>query len=418
MLKPFNLMAALLLLCGSAQLMANPRFDDKTKTYAIPTLTKSPKGEVVLSWTEKDEKGMVSFYSAASKDKGKTFSDKKLIYAAPGIGSSRLMRPKLLFKKDGTMVAVFSLRTDVLVAAANTAPAAREGGHGDAHAHEKPAATGKTKRDLQIQYCTSKDQGATWTAPQPVDMDARTGIVRGFFDAVVLPNDEIAVAYLKDVAGSTKHEERDLRLALTKNGVFQTDRVIDAVVCDCCNISLLVDAKGTLNMYYRDNNDDIRDIARMTSSDNAVTFSKSSILHDDKWQIKGCPHSGPTSSVLGGSAVISWFSGTANEPGLRVVTNEGKRLFVLDNPSAKNAYLLSAPNASVVLWEQNKEESGSAIAFRKIEATTAVSTTQWIAGSENGTNASGVVVDNQLIVAYEVKQPNNINALKISTVQL
>ena len=103
-------------------------------------------------------------------------------------------------EKDGSLVAVFSNRSDA------PTPTTQEGrGRG---------------RSLDIVYCTSKDGGATWTTPQSVDTDPTKGIVRGFFDAVVLPNDEIAVAYLKDVKGSTKHEERDLRLVLTKNSVF------------------------------------------------------------------------------------------------------------------------------------------------------------------------------------------------------
>ncbi len=427
MTKQIKLVVAFVLLgLIGTKALANPTplFDDKTRVYAIPTLAKNPKGEVVLSWTEKDQQGMVYFYCAISKDKGTTFSDKKLIYSATGIGSSRLMRPKLIFKKDGTMVAVFSNRTDVPATAATPAPATHEGGHGDAHAHEKPAATpsaeAKPKRDLQIMYCSSKDQGATWTAPQPVDIEPIKGIVRGFFDAVVLPNDEIAVAYLKDVKGSTKHEERDLRLAVTKNGVFQPEKLIDAVVCDCCNISLLVDSKGTLNIYYRDNNDDIRDIALMTSTDNAATFSKSQILHNDNWVIKGCPHTGAISSVFGKTNLISWFSSGTNQPGLRLTTQEGKLLSVISDATAKNAYVTSTATHGVLLWEQTKKESEatfSQIAYRKIEANK-VSETMLVADSMNGMNASGLVVDNQLIMAYEIKQANNLNSIKISTIGL
>lgn len=425
MMKQIKLVAAFILGLIGTKSLANPTplFDDKTRAYAIPTLAKNPKGEVVLSWTEKDQQGMVYFYCAVSKDKGTTFSDKKLIYSATGIGSSRLMRPKLVFKKDGTMVAVFSNRTDVPATAATPAPSTHEGGHGEAHVHNKPAvpsAAVKPKRDLQIMYCSSKDQGTTWTTPQPVDIDPIKGIVRGFFDAVVLPNDEIAVAYLKDVKGSTKHEERDLRLAVTKNGVFQPEKLIDAVVCDCCNISLLVDSKGTLNVYYRDNNDDIRDIARLTSTDNATTFSASQILHNDNWVIKGCPHTGAISSVFGKTNLISWFSSGTNQPGLRLTTQEGKLLSVISDPTAKNAYVTSTSTHGVLLWEQTKKESEATytqIAYQRIDANK-VSETILVADSMNGMNASGLVIDNQLIMAYEIKQANNLNSIKISTVGL
>ncbi|MFN8348243.1 MAG: sialidase family protein [Spirosomataceae bacterium] len=382
-----SVISSLLMACGF-QSLAQPVLDASDKAYSMPLLTQTPKGDVLLSWTEKDAAGITSFCLAISKDNGATFSDKKTIFSGNGIGNSRLMRAKVLVRKDGSLVAVFSNRLE--------------------------AAGGKRASD--IVYCISTDQGATWTAPKSVDTDP-TKCTRGFFDAVVLPNDEIAVAYLKDVAGSTKFEERDLRLVLTKNGVFQPERVIDPVVCDCCNISLLVDAKGALNVYYRDNNDNIRDMAKMTSTDNGITFSAPQILHNDGWKINGCPHSGATSSVYGKSALISWFSGTTNEPGIRLVTEEGKKLLVLE-AAAKNSFLTSSSTASVLLWEQvNPESNTSQIALRKVKGDN-VSATEWVKESLNGANAAAIVANEQLLVAYEVKQPSGKNTLKVSTLKL
>jgi len=233
-----------------------------------------------------------------------------------------------------------------------------------------------------------------------------------------MAKDVVVVAYWKDVANSKMFEERDLRLVISKYGVYQPERVIDPVVCDCCPISRLLDANGALNVYYRDNNDNIRDMAKMNTKDNDETFSKPQILHNDQWKINGCPHSGAISSTYGKSALIAWFSGAETESGLRLVTQEGKKLFVLSDVSAKNANLLKAPKASVMLWEQNKGENNvSQIAFRKIN-NDKVSETNWVNGSSNGTNSSGLVIDNQLLIAYEVKQANKKNSIKISTVTL
>lgn len=388
MFKKLNFMAAFMLLT-LVQLFANPILNDPTKAYSMPLLTKTANGDVLFSWTEKDQAGMVGFCFSVSKDLGKTFSNKKIIYSGTGIGNSRLMRAKLLVKKDGSLVAVFSNR-------------------GNAN---------NGKRTLDIVYCTSKDQGNTWTAPQSVDSDPTTGNVKGFFDAVVLPNDEIAVAYLKDVAGSTKHEERDLRLVLTKNGVFQPEKVIDPVVCDCCNISLLIDAKGALNIYYRDNNDEIRDMATMTSTDNGLTFSKSQILHNDQWKINGCPHSGAISTVFGQSALITWFSGAESEKGIRLVTQEGKKLAVINDPFAKNAYVAADAKNAVFMWEQNNAQNITQIAYKTINANK-VSETYWIKEAENATNSAGLLAGNQLLVVYEVRNENGKNSINWSKINL
>ncbi len=370
--------------------------NDPTKIYSMPLLAKTSKGEVMLSWTEKDAQGMISFCVAFSKDNGKTFSEKKTIYSGTGIGNSRMMRAKVLSKKDGSFVAVFTNRGE-----ATASSSGRGGG-----------------RSSNIVYCVSKDGATTWTAPQPVDSDPKQGIVRGFFDAVLMSNDEIAVAYLKDVANSTKHEERDLRLVVSKNGVMQPEKLIDPVVCDCCPINLFVDAQGALNVIYRDNNNDIRDMAKMVSTDNAETFSKSQILHNDSWKIMGCPHSGAVSSTTDKGALISWFSGADSEKGIRLATQEGKKLLVINEPSAKNQALVGGAQASVLLWEQNKAEDGlSQIAFCKIN-NGKVSEIAWIEESLNGTNAVGLTIGNQLLVAYEVKQANGKNSLKVSTIAL
>ena len=379
---------------------------DEDKAYSMPLLSQMPNGNILLSWTEKDEKGMTAFCFSTSNDKGKTFSDKKVIFTGMGIGNSRLFRAKVLAKKDGSLVAVFSNRPD--------APPAQPQAQGGQGASPRGQGGGRGGRTSELVYTVSKDGGATWTTPQSVDTDP-TKSMRGFFDAVVLPNDEIAVAYLKDVKGSTKHEERDLRMVITKNGVFQAEKLLDAVVCDCCNINLFVDTKGVLHVIYRDNNDDIRDMAKMTSSDNGATFSKSEIVHNDGWKIAGCPHNGAISSTNAKTTLIAWYSGAESESGIRLVNQDGKKLFVLNDPSVRNPALMASPQVSAMLWEQGSDKTQ--LVFRKIKDNK-VSENTAIEGSDNAANATGLVIDNQLLIAHEVKKENKKNSLRIATTAL
>lgn len=429
-------LSCLLTLSLSGRANGNGNFTDTTRAYAVPTLTKTPNGRVALSWTEKDNAGLVYFYWAESTDKGRTFGDRKLIFSSAGIGNSRLMRPKLLAKKDGSLVAVFALRGTAPATAQAPAPEPAHAGHdaaptGHDHgaAHEATAARtdgpakggqrgGGRPSDLQIVYSLSKDNGTTWSAPAPVHSDRTPNIVRGFFDATVLANGEIGVAYLNDIQGQA--HQRDLRFVSSTGDRFSSERILDPFVCDCCNISLLVDGTGTLQLYYRENQDNIRDIATMRSTDNGATFSKPAILSKDNWQINGCPHSGPTSSASTGGNLVAWFSGTTDAPGIRVVNQQGKRLFVLDDPTARNAYLVSAPKSSVLLWEQNlttEEGITSRIAYKPI-GTAQNPATQFVKTARSGTNASGIVVDNQLVIAYEVKNANNKNSVAFAHIDL
>ncbi len=413
-MKKTLFLAVMLFLNSKVSANIDP-FSDASRAYNLPTFTKNNQGEAVLYWTEKDDKNVIYLYFSTSKDGGKTFSDKKLIEANAGLGNGRLMRPKLLFKKDGSMVAVFSVRSWAASPpqTQKTAPTTHEGGHGN---HEKPAVAPapKPKRDSQIKYTISKDNGNTWASPVSVDADTAK-VVRGFFDAVILPNDEIAVVYLKDVAGSTKHEERDLRLVSTKNGVFQAERVIDPVVCDCCNISMLVDSKGTLNVFYRDNNDDIRDIARMTSIDNGVSFSKPQILHNDKWEIKGCPHSGPTSVATANGSLITWFSGANENSGVRLVNSEGEILKLL-SATAKNAHVSADNKDAAFVWEQTAENGTSSVFYSKLKKEELLDN-QSVSDSEFGQNVSSALVNGKILVAYEVAKPNQKTTLRVQIIE-
>lgn len=400
--------------CLGSYAGGNTLFGDTTRAYAVPTLSKTPKGNVALSWTEKDKDGITYFYWAESTDKGRTFGDKKLIFSAAGIGSSRLLRPKLLFKKDGSLIAVLAT-PGVSVSPSGSTSHAEHGGHGN---HGEAPKSGGRPTDLQIVYSLSKDQGTTWSPPAPVHADRTPQTVRGFFDATVLANGEVAVAYLNDIPGHP--HERDLKFVTSKGDHFGDVKTLDPFTCDCCNISLLVDTKGTLNLYYRENQDNIRDIYKMTSTDNGATFTKADNLYADNWKVNGCPHSGPTSSASANGNLIAWMSGTPDSPGIRVATQQGKRLFVLDDATAKNAFLVAAPKSSVLLWEQNQtSEMGvsSVIAYKNITSDQNPAT-QFVKNGLSGTNATGVVVDNQLVVAYEVKNTNNKNSVGLAQIDL
>lgn len=390
---------------------------DPNKSYTLPTLAKNKKGEVVLYWTEKDPQNQVALCFATSKD-GKTYGEKKLVFADAGLGNGRLARPKLLFKKNGEMVAVFSYRAGGAMPPREARPTAQpqEANHTNHNApapQHAPAA--RPKRSSEIRFTVSKDGGNTWSTPTSVDTDT-TKLTRGFFDAVVLPNDEVAVAYLKDVKGSTKFEERDLRLVITKNGVFQPERLIDPVVCDCCNISMVVDEAGALHMVYRDNNNDIRDMAHIVSKDNGATFSAPKTLYADKWEIKGCPHSGATSASTKTEQFITWFSGTQNgQSGVRLTNASGKLLKVLD-ASAKNASIAADDKTAVWVWEQTAENGPSNIFYSKV-VNGKLLDNQKVASSDYGQNASTLVVNGKILVAYEVLKADKKTVLAAKFVE-
>lgn len=397
-MKRYILALSVLILTGSTLSFAQSTvLKEEGRVYALPALFQNNNKEVVMSWTEKDADGMVYYYCSTSNDNGKTFSDKQLIYSSPGIGNGRLARPRLLFKKNGDMVATFSFNQQAKLVSES----------GDAK-------QGRPK-DLQVYVTESKDGGKTWTEPKSVHRDPQPGIIRGFYDATLMANDELAVVYLKDIPN--KPHERDLRLVTSSNGTFSEERVIDPFVCDCCNLGLLTDEKGHLNVYYRENADNIRDISKMVSADNGVTWSAPGTVYPDNWKVNACPHTGPSALRYGKTNLITYYSGVEGKPGVRLVNQEGKQLLLLKDETIKTATLTGDARKAVILYGQGNAEAGMKVGYRTISKDK-VSNDKWIANSATGANPSGLILGREMLVVYELTDKGKVIGIKTDVVKL
>jgi hypothetical protein len=76
---------------------------------------------------------------------------------------------------------------------------------------------------------------------------------------------------------------------------------------------------------------------------------------------------------------------------------------------------MSSNEVAAMLWEQGSDKTQ--LAFKKINGNKASETVS-VEGSENATNATGLIIGNQLLIAHEVKQDIKKNSLKIVTTAL
>ena len=77
-------------------------------------------------------------------------------------------------------------------------------------------------------------------------------------------------------------------------------RAIGRGVCYCCKTALAVSANGTLFAAWRDvYPGNYRDIAFTSSRDGGQNFGEPVRVHEDGWQIDGCPENGPTLAIDG-----------------------------------------------------------------------------------------------------------------------
>lgn len=395
MLKKILVGSALTLaMCNGITNAQQHTFQEPGIQYGLPALFKNNEQQVILAWTEKTEDGNVAFVWAKSTDEGKTFGAKNVIYTAPGIGTGRLARPRLLFKKNGEMVAVFTINPEAKILAAGEKVSGRP-------------------KDMQIHFTTSKD-GLTWTAPKAIHSDVDPKI-RGFFDATLMANEELAVVFLKDIPGR-KHE-RDLRIITTENGIPQEESVVDPFVCDCCNLGLLTDAKGNLNIYYRENEEDLRDIAKVYSSDFGKTFSKREWLHRDNWKVAGCPHNGPQAIAQAKTNLIAYYSGKESSAGVRLVNQEGKLLTKIEDELVKSATIVGNGDQAVLLYSTMDKEKMSTVKYRKVKGEK-VSNDIALENASKATNPTGLILGKNLLVTYELTDDGKVIGIKTDLVKL
>ena len=97
---------------------------------------------------------------------------------------------------------------------------------------------------------------------------------------------------------------------------------LDDSTCDCCQTTSAITDNGPIVIYRDRSEEEIRDISIVRFVDGNWTTPK--VIHEDYWQIKGCPVNGPKVAALGNEVVVSWFTGAENNPKVNVVfSNDG-----------------------------------------------------------------------------------------------
>ena len=92
---------------------------------------------------------------------------------------------------------------------------------------------------------------------------------------------------------------------------------IDASVCDCCQTSAAVTARGPLLVYRGRTEGEVRDI--MATRLEGEAWTAPAPVHADGWVMPACPVNGPAVAALGESAVVAWYTAAEGDvPQVRV----------------------------------------------------------------------------------------------------
>jgi hypothetical protein len=235
-----------------------------------------------------------------------------------------------------------------------TARAAATGGHtttgGQAVKGGQAAATGAHGNELYLS--ASHDEGRTFAPPVKVN-DDREPAIHGMHSLAVAPDGRVHVAWLDErntarpqpsaiAEGHHMESNREVFAAYSIDGgrTFSPNRRVAVDACPCCKTTLAPGAEGRLYVGWRQVlPGDFRHIAVAASADGGQTFAPAVIVSDDRWQIAGCPVSGPALAVAADGALrVLWYSeGAAGETGLYwSESRDGGLSFTPRRPFAKN----------------------------------------------------------------------------------
>ena len=111
---------------------------------------------------------------------------------------------------------------------------------------------------------------------------------------------------------------------LDSKGEITNHLLIDEMVCECCQTSMAISNDIPLVVYRDRSKGEIRDIyySRYIDSD----WTEPQPIHNDGWEINGCPVNGPNVDSYGDNVVVSWFSASNGRPkvNLKFSTDNGR----------------------------------------------------------------------------------------------
>ena len=172
--------------------------------------------------------------------------------------------------------------------------------------------------DVRLSYST--DDGKTWADSFTPHHDG-TQTEHGFASLFQTPDAGLGLVWLDgramrpETSGATATGNpgaMTLRFATFDRQWTQTSEMpVDLRVCECCPTTTAVTADGLITAFRNRTDEEIRDI--YISRFEHGTWTEPRAVHDDGWQINGCPVNGPMLSARGRDVVIAWFNAKDNE---------------------------------------------------------------------------------------------------------
>lgn len=169
--------------------------------------------------------------------------------------------------------------------------------------------------DYDIYITQSDDGGETWQTPFILHQDG-IAAEHGFVSLVPSDSGKVFATWLdgRNTKASGHHNHdmatngaMTLRAAwLNADGKTTSEWELDNRTCDCCQTDALITKDGPVIVYRDRSPNEIRDIYITRLFENE--WSKPKPVHEDFWEIPGCPVNGPTIAAEDSLMAIAWFT--------------------------------------------------------------------------------------------------------------
>lgn len=180
--------------------------------------------------------------------------------------------------------------------------------------------------DVKLNLLTKGE--SQWKTQMPLHTD-NTKTEHGFVTVLPYQGDSFFITWLdgRNTASSDGHEHTGHGGAMTiraaevsSSGTVSNDILLDAKTCDCCQTTAAITDNGPIVIYRGRTDEEIRDIA-ITRRINGQ-WTKPKFVHEDGWEINGCPVNGPKVDAIGNKVAVAWFTAVNGEPKVKVAFSD------------------------------------------------------------------------------------------------
>lgn len=212
----------------------------------------------------------------------------------------------------------------------------------------------------------------------------------------------------KDLDGY--HKPMTIRFAeITNKGDIIDESELDSATCDCCQTSIAVTNKGPV-VVYRDRSDkEVRDIY-IARKINGI-WGVPTPIHNDGWEINGCPVNGPKVASNSNNLAISWFTVSNKKPTVNLSFSKsngasfGTPIKINDDDAIGRVDVAFLNPQEVLVSYIEGDDVGTYLRIKKVSIDGKVSAPITISKIDGGRN-SGVpqleILDNDAFIVWTV----------------